>query len=795
MTNVSVSGAPPAATRAAIETAARVVPFAWGLDTVVAVTPLHAFEDQPFEDAIGQALDLYGARGYAEAPLEPMRRAATALERHGTGAAAPVVDALLGDWCAAWLAAPEPDGAAPVGLLSFWRARAVHDPVLRRWVRAATGARRTGAALRARIAGLPEDPDAMVDTMLVALRVAPDERVAYLEAALARLPGWSSLMVRRVARGHGDDLAEYVAIRLACEVLAGQAGVVSVAPGADQPPPSSALQPSGAGGVTPGAAALAAGEDAHRDAFLGLLASGTATPSSRPDAQIVCCIDPRSEGLRRHLELLGQYETLGFAGFFALPIAVQPIDADQPVASCPVLLEPRTVVREIEVGASGSSPHGPEAYDLFDAAKRGATSSFILADAAGWVLGPAAAVATFVPGAIDKVAGRLRARRPAPVTRYAVDAAPGHGEAIGLSDDAEIQVAHTALTTMGLTDRFAPLVVLCGHGSHNRNNPYRSALDCGACGGNPGGPNARILAAICNRPVVRAALGELGITIDDDVWFVAALHETTDDVVEVLDRDLVPESHVDALAALESDLGRALAANRAERATALPDAPRAIDPAGRRPRSADPTLVVPEWGLARNAALVIAPRSSTLGLDLERRVFLHSYDPAADLDGRALETIVTGPLVVAHWISSQYYFSTVDPIRFGAGTKPLHNVVERVGVYEGPSGDLRIGLPLESVSADGRPVHQPLRLLVVIEAPLDRIDAVLERNPGVRRLVENGWIRMAARPRPGDGFSLQDRSGAWLPWEPADRNATHDAQFDHDAHLDPEIGAPHAAIG
>ena len=147
---------------------------------------------------------------------------------------------------------------------------------------------------------------------------------------------------------------------------------------------------------------------------------------------------------------------------------------------------------------------------------------------------------------------------------------------------------------------------------------------------------------------------------------------------------------------------------------------------------------------------------------------------------------MTGPLVVAHWISSQYLFSTIDPVTFGAGSKPLHNVVARAGVYEGGAGDLRIGLPLESVSCAGRREHQPLRLLAIIEARRERIDAVVARNPLLRNLVGNGWISMVARSGPGDPFMMRDRAGAWRPWyrDAADPSATNDQQ----------IGAPHEPV-
>jgi uncharacterized protein YbcC (UPF0753/DUF2309 family) len=180
-----------------------------------------------------------------------------------------------------------------------------------------------------------------------------------------------------------------------------------------------------------------------------------------------------------------------------------------------------------------------------------------------------------------------------------------------------------------------------------------------------------------------------------------------------------------------------------------------------RDRGADWAQVRPEWGLARNSAFIIGPRSMTAGLDLDGRAFLHTYDAAKDPTGRVLETIMTAPLVVAHWISSQYYFSTVDPERFGAGDKLLHNPVGATGVVSGDGGDLRVGLPLQSTHVDGQRHHQPVRLLAVIEADIVDVERVIVNNPILRTLAAGAWLRVAARSHPGEPWSTRTPSGTW----------------------------------
>lgn len=739
-----------------VDVARRVVPMTWGLDTFVAANPLHGFEDQPFEDAAVEVADLFDARVYpggrdeagrvrlisARAPRRPSRRLVAA----GTDAVADTVDSFVAHWCATHRALTDSavtdravDGRGD--LYADWRRLAPYDPDLGRC---------GGAGHRARVSALPEAAEEAVVFLLAERGIARSGAVAYLEAQLARLPGWAAAFAREVDTGHRQALVRFAATRLAVEHL--------LVPGG---PPGRGLdavgRPVRRDAEHAAAQALAAAEAAYRDDLLGRLAAAPdRDDTTAPEAQVVFCIDVRSEGVRRPLEALGPYETLGFAGFFGLPIAIGDGHDGEAVPHCPVILDPRATV--IDTGRR----HDDALHDRFVSAKTAPASGYVLADAAGWLLGIETLGTSLAPRWWDRVS-RLR-RRPTEEAALVVDASEELPDDVGLVLHDQVQVALSALTAMGLTRDFAPLVVFCGHHSDHRNNPFRSALHCGACGGNPGGTNARVLAAICNRPEVRDALAAEGIVIGADTWFLGATHETTDDVVTLLDVALAPEHLAGPIERLVAALDAAGRHSRDERVRRQPGSP----VSKRRPlRSKDPAQVVPDWGLARNAAIVIGSRDLSAHTDLDRRVFLHSYRGEDDPDGAVLEAIMTGPVVVAHWINAQYYFSTVDPLRFGAGSKPFHNVIGRLGVAEATSCDLRTGLPFESVAFGGKAFHEPLRLLVVVDAPAGRVDHVIGRNPVLRRLGGNGWVRFVARPTdPAVGpFAERGRTGSWSPWQ------------------------------
>jgi len=775
---------------AGIDKAATTVGSVWPIHSFVTANPLSGFEDVPFDEAVTQAADLLGGRGYPspetfraalddgqidpevldaelsergyEADPEALFERMDAGVETSSDADAERVDQVLTKWLSAFLDEGQAEWAMPNredGFYDAVRSLLPYDDQVPD----------SGV-----VADLPASPTETIETVLESY--PESQRVPIFEEQFAALPGWTGLIKQRAEGGAWQStypvtLEGYLAIRLA---LADAFGVdLEPATGPDSPESETADELADA--------FLTAWERSYRSEVVERVAAESeaaadAESAGRPDAQLVFCIDTRSEVIRRHLEATGDYETHGYAGFFGVPIEYEGYDAEVSVDACPPILEPQHRISEVPADGDTQATRDRRAglreaaSEVVETLKTNPATAFGFVESAGSGYGLALAARTLVPGRVRDLLGG--ADDAVPDDHEFCEQVVDHQHTyagdlpVGLTHDEKVEYAATAFELMGW-EQFGRLVVFTGHASETANNPFDSSLDCGACAGNPGGPNARVLAAICNDEAVKADLRDRGLAVPEDTVFLAGEHNTTTDEVELYD-ETVPESHESDLERLRGDLATARENAAAERAESMgADASTGVEEAERR--AGDWAETRPEWGLAGNAGFVVGPRELTSDLDLDGRAFLHSYDWATDDDGDALEAILTGPMVVTQWINTQYYFSTVDNAVYGSGSKVTHNPVGNVGVYQGNGGDLMTGLPLQSLlAADDTPYHQPLRLSTVVHAPVDRVTDVLADHEELTELLDNDWLSLTIVDPTQDHRALHYEGD--LEWEPlADR--------------------------
>ena len=625
---------------------------------------------------------------------------------------------------------------------------------------------------RSALGALPFNADELIDRGCFDLGVPAGERERYFSALLLDVNGWASwcAYLRFIARLSGGDdghIRELLAIRLAWEWILLRAS--------DETITAEWRFAMTSWSAIDRAAQLARSDDwilqrAVEIAWLSrvrpkLPQGFDATRPARPKVQAAFCLDVRSEVLRRALEAQGDdIQTFGAAGFFGVPIEYAQLAADDARPQLPGILAPRYRVTDTSVppGLEDTRRARLEAANAWKAFKSSSLSSFAFVDSIGLFFArnlyhDAFSEKDIRPEHHDR-AGLTDAENKTRLPRIT-----SHVDGTPVSTEERCQLAESFLRMIGLTRDFARVVLLVGHGSETKNNAHAAGLDCGACGGQPGDVNARAAAALFNDENVRAGLVSRGIEVPTPTLFVGALHNTTTDEITLFIDETASATHQADLVEVRTALDRASIRTRRERAPRL-----GLDGlsdtklhAAAVKRARNWAEVRPEWGLAGNAMFIVAPRERSRHINLEGRAFLHDYRFEDDTDHTILEAIMTGPVVVGHWINFQYYASTVDNARYGCGDKVLHNIVGgHLGVFEGNGGDLRIGLSLQSLHDGERWMHSPLRLAVFIEASRPAIDRVLEKHPKVRELVDNEWLHLFQLDA-SERTVLARRNGGW----------------------------------
>jgi len=703
----------------------KIAPF-WPLKNLVAVNPIAGFEDFEFKEALKQA-NAYFQQNDMPAGMEHVNRESI-------------------KWLQAFFDQGQSTIRMPLrdtGLLKSTLSLMCFDKKLHdnntqkmQWLK-----------------HLPENPKAIIKETLSYLKIKTSEQEQFLTLMLTTLPGWAAHIQYKTNWADAADSkqmytvsqSEYLAFRLVLTCL--------LWPQAKELLDwhKNALKKAD---VTSIYNQVVENETDCREKLLKQL-DATKTPKSkeRADAQLVFCIDVRSEPFRRALEATGNYETYGFAGFFGIPVSISDTITGESYASCPVLLKPAYNVDEKPDCSHKSHKENHNRITgvnkLYQSLKYTFTSPFSLVETIGMASGIWMGIRSLSPKGADSVKAGLK-NLIAP--RYSV-----LPDVNSIPFEQQVAYGASALKMMGFTENFAPLVVFCGHGSKTENNAYATSLDCGACGGRHGAPNARILATILNKERVRDELRTQHINIPNDTTFLAAEHNTTTDEVEIYDIQ-AKRNFTHKIQALIKDLRNARNQNSLWRCTAmgvsttLKDAPKTA-----ATRAKDWAQVRPEWGLAKNAAFIVAPRWLTENINLEGRTFLHSYEWEKDNDSSSLTTILTAPMVVAQWINSQYLFSTLDNVAYGGGSKVTKNIVGKIGIMQGNASDLMHGLPLQSVfKTDNEAYHIPVRLTAIVYAPKAKINAIVEQNRILQKLFGNGWVQMVCYdPHDKNKYELQ----------------------------------------
>lgn len=763
-----------------LDEASKIVGITWPLYSFVTSNPLVGFENKSFKKAVLEAEILFGSKpfpdvsvfrqawqkkeveesvlknllienGFEFSPLESLdimeKKDVNLMPDHNEN-----IDRILSKWLAAFLDEGFAEWEMPnktEGFYKSWRKLAPFDAQLK-------------------IKKITEIPSTTAEALEILVKnYSQQECTAIFKQELAALPGWTGYIKHRIEnesswqKKYPIDLLDYLAVRLFVKKQ------LNVELTLNENNSNKNLDIFNQQYLW-----LKAWELSFQKEMAITLQNNKTTAKSAdiytkiPDAQLALCIDTRSESMRRHIENVGNYETFGYAGFFGIAMDYKNENDGVIRKACPPIVGSAYLVSEIPQENKGENAKDYEKKIQLKNFRNYFLSRLknMLPSAFGYVEGSGVLYGFSLLNRTLFSATAYR-RKNKNATHYENIYQPKINNCsqeteknLDISLEEKVAIVKGAFDLTGWKN-FARIIVFVGHGSHSANNPFGSSLDCGACAASPGRHNARMLAKIANQEDVRNVLKEQhGYKIPRDSIFIGAEHNTTTDEIVIFDSE-VPHCHTEDLKTLKNNLKIAQTNATMER---LNKENKSVEQAQKNANNWAETR--PEWGLAKNAGFIVGPRHLTKDLNLEGRCFLHSYDWKQDMEGAALEGIMQGPMVVTQWINNHYYFATVDNETFGGGSKITHNITGKFGVVQGNGGDLKMGIPLESVKkSDSEMYHQPLRLSVIIQAPIENLEKILEKNENLRSLIKNEWIYLLVMD-PEDDNRIKKYTGEGI-WE------------------------------
>ncbi len=476
--------------------------------------------------------------------------------------------------------------------------------------------------------------------------------------------------------------------------------------------------------------------------------------------QAIFCIDEREDSIRRHIEAVDKKaETFGAPGFFGVEFYFLQQGSKFYDKLCPAPVTPKYLIKEYEAKAVR------EDEPIYTKHTHGFFTGFALSITFGFWAFIKTLLNLFRPTmspAISNAYGHMDMQSILTIENKSTDDAE-NGLQIGYTIDEMTIRAENFLRGIGLIKNFAPIIYFVAHGSSSANNPHHGAHDCGACSGRPGATNARVQSFILNHKKVRENLAEKGIFIPDTTQFIGTMHDTAADVMGYYDENILNPTNAKEHLINKQNFETALNLNAKERSRrfASINTRQQLEQVRKAIHNRSVSLFEPrpELGHGTNTLAIIGRRQTTKGLFLDRRAFLNSYDYRTDPEGNILTAVMRPIGLVCGGINLEYYFSRVDNIKMGAGTKLPHNVMGLFGVANSSDGDLRPGLPWQMIE-----VHDPVRLLVIVEHQPEIVLKAIQSSPEVFEWYNNEWVHIMAL-HPIEQHFYYFKNGAFSKYE------------------------------